>query len=330
MKKMKFGVLGVSGHFLKRIVFPLMESETVEIYAIASRNIKRAQETAEKYGIPKFYGSYEELLDDPEIDAIFNPLPNHMHKEWIFKSADAKKHMLCEKPLTLDTEETNEVIEYIKDSGIKLMEAFMIRFHPKWQKAKALIDNGYIGKVRHIQTVFSYNNQDPSNIRNIKEVGGGALLDIGCYAINTARYILGKAPKRVISMIDEHPEFGTDMTTSAILDYGDAVSLFTVSTSAFPQQQVKIFGTEGTLTVTIPFNDISEVPGKLLFENNSASMEIEVEPVNQYRLMFEAYAKSIVDDTEVPLPLSDSLLNMKTIDAVFKSAKTGEWVNITS
>ena len=328
MKKMKFGVLGVSGHFLKRVVLPLMESETVEIYAIASRNIERAKETARKYGIPKHYGSYDELLNDKDIDAIYNPLPNHMHKEWIFKSVDAKKHMLCEKPLTLNTGETEQVIEYTKNTGIRVMEAFMIRFHPKWQKAKALVDNGYIGKVTHIHTVFSYNNQDPSNIRNIPEIGGGALLDIGCYAINTARYILDKAPARVISMIEKHPDFGTDMTTSAMLDYGDVRSLFTVSTAVFPQQQVKVFGTEGTVTVTIPFNDISEIPGRILFENGETSMEIEVDPVNQYRLMFEAFADSITHNTEVPLPLSDSLLNMKTIDAVFKSAETGNWEQV--
>lgn len=328
MKKMKFGVLGVSGHFLKRVVLPLMESETVEIYAIASRNIERAKETARKYGIPKHYGSYDELLNDKDIDAIYNPLPNHMHKEWIFKSVDAKKHMLCEKPLTLNTGETEQVIEYTKNTGIRVMEAFMIRFHPKWQKAKALVDNGYIGKVTHIHSVFSYNNQDPSNIRNIPEIGGGALLDIGCYAINTARYILDKAPARVISMIEKHPDFGTDMTTSAMLDYGDVRSLFTVSTAVFPQQQVKVFGTEGTVTVTIPFNDISEIPGRILFENGETSMEIEVDPVNQYRLMFEAFADSITHNTEVPLPLSDSLLNMKTIDAVFKSAETGNWEQV--
>lgn len=328
MKKMKFGVLGVSGHFLKRVVLPLMESETVEIYAIASRNIERAKETARKYGIPKHYGSYDELLNDKDIDAIYNPLPNHMHREWIFKSVDAKKHMLCEKPLTLNTGETEQVIEYTKNTGIRVMEAFMIRFHPKWQKAKALVDNGYIGKVTHIHSVFSYNNQDPSNIRNIPEIGGGALLDIGCYAINTARYILDKAPARVISMIEKHPDFGTDMTTSAMLDYGDVRSLFTVSTAVFPQQQVKVFGTEGTVTVTIPFNDISEIPGRILFENGETSMEIEVDPVNQYRLMFEAFADSITHNTEVPLPLSDSLLNMKTIDAVFKSAETGNWEQV--
>ncbi len=328
MKKMKFGVLGVSGHFLKRIINPILQSESVEIYGLASRNYERAKETAEKYGIPKYYGSYDELLNDSDIDAIFNPLPNHMHKEWIYKSIDAKKHVLCEKPIAMNTTETEEIISYVNGSGLSVMEAFMIRFHPKWQKAKALVDNGYIGRVSHIHTVFSYNNQDPANIRNILETGGGALLDIGCYAINTARYILGKAPERVISMIDKHPEFQTDMTTSAILDYGGVRSLFTVSTAVYPQQQVKIFGTEGTVTVTIPFNDVSEIPGIILFENGETSMEIEVAPVNQYRLMFEAFAKSITDNVEVPFPLSDSLLNMRTIDAVFKSSVTGKWVNI--
>jgi predicted dehydrogenase len=325
MKKMKFGVLGVSGHFLKRIVIPLMDSETTEIYGIASRDIRKAKGTALKYGIPKYYGTYDNLLADNEIDAVFIPLPNHMHKEWIFKSLDAGKHVLCEKPLTLNAEETMEVIDYAATKNLKVMEAFMVRFHPKWRKAKALIDNGYIGQVTHIHTVFSYNNQDPSNIRNIKDIGGGGLLDIGCYAINTSRFILGRPPKKVISHITEHPDFGTDMTTSAILDFGDARTLFTVSTAVFPQQEVKVFGTEGMLTVTIPFNDISEIPGKLLFENNQISQDIEVDPVNQYRLMFEEFAISAQNNTGVFIPLSDSLENMKTIDAIFKSAKSGNW-----
>jgi predicted dehydrogenase len=328
MGKMKFGVLGVSGHFLKRIVLPVMKSETTEIFGLASRNIERARETAEKYNIQKYYGSYGDLLADNEIDAVFIPLPNHMHKEWIYKCLDAGKHVLCEKPLTLNSEETKEVIEYAAGKNLKVMEAFMVRFHPKWRKAKALIDNGYIGKVTHIHTVFSYNNQDPANIRNIKETGGGALLDIGCYAINTSRFILDKAPKRVVSLIMEHPEFGTDMLTSAILDFGDIRTLFTVSTAVFPQQEVKVFGTEGTVTVTIPFNDISEIPGRILFENGETSKAIEVDPVNQYRLMFEEFAKSVRNDSEVFVPLSDSLENMKTIDAVFKSAYTGGWVEV--
>lgn len=265
MDKIKFGVLGVSGHFLKKIIVPVLKSETTQIFGIASRNVKRAEQAAAEFGIQRVYGSYDEMLADSEIDAVYIPLPNHMHKDWIIKSLDAGKHVLCEKPIAMNEDETLEIITYAKDRNLRIMEAFMVRFHPKWRKARSLVDNGYIGKVTHIHTVFSYNNQDSSNIRNKKEIGGGALLDIGCYAINTARYILGKAPIRVVSLIAEHPDFKTDMLTSAILDFGDSRSLFTVSTAVFPQQEVKIFGTEGTLTVTIPFNDISEIPGRLFF-----------------------------------------------------------------
>jgi predicted dehydrogenase len=328
MNRLRFGVLGVSGHFIKRIALPLMKSEKTKIYGIASRNIEKAQQTAETYGISKAYGSYEDLIADPNIDAVFIPLPNHMHKEWIFKCLDAGKHVLCEKPLAMNTDEVMEIIDYAKDSGLKVMEAFMIRSHPKWKKAKTLVENRYIGDVTQIHTVFSYNNQDPANIRNIKDFGGGALYDIGCYAINTARFILGKAPTRVVSLITEHPEFKTDMTTSAILDFDGVRTLFTVSTASFPQQEVKIFGTEGTITVTIPFNDVSEIPGKILFENNDTTKVIDFEPTNQYRLMFEEFADSIRTNSPVPISLSDSLENMKTIDAVFKSAKTGTWVDV--
>ena len=328
MDKVRFGVLGVSGHFIKRIVVPMMKSETAQVYGIASRNLEKAQQTAERYSIPMAYGSYEALLEDPAIDAVFIPLPNHMHRDWIFKCIDAGKHVLCEKPLTMNAAETMEVMDHAKGKGLNVMEAFMIRFHPKWQKAKSVIDNGYIGKVTHIHSVFSYNNQDPANIRNIREYGGGSLLDIGCYAINTARFILGRTPSRVISLIDEHPEYGTDMTTSAILDFDGPRSLFTVSTATFPQQEVKIFGTEGTVTVTIPFNDISEIKGRILFENREAVKQIKFEPTNQYKLMFEAFANNIRGGLPAPISLEDSLANMRTIDAVFKSAETGAWVDV--
>ncbi len=328
MTKMKIGVLGVSGHFLKRIVLPLLQSETVEIHGLASRNRNRAKETALKYGFPMHYGSYDELINDKDINTVFIPLPNHLHKEWIFKCLDAEKHVLCEKPLTMNADETREVIEYESRTDYRVMEAFMYRFHPKWHKAKALIDNGYIGQITHIHTVFSYNNQDPNNIRNIRETGGGALMDIGCYAINTSRYILDKSPKRVVSLISEHKHFKTDVTTSAILDFGEERTLFTTATTSFPQQEVKIFGTEGTLTVTIPFNDISEFPGKLLFENNEVKQTIEVPPTNQYRLMFESFAHSIITNQPFEITLTDSLENMKVIDAIFKSGACNEWVSL--
>ena len=328
MNKLRIGVLGVSGHFLKRIVLPLQKSEEAVITGIASRDIQRARSTAKKYDIPKFYGSYEELLNDKEIEAVFIPLPNHMHKEWIIKSIDARKHVLCEKPLTMNTNETIDVIEHAENSEFMLMEAFMYGFHPKWQKAKEIIDLGYIGIVSHIHTVFSYSNHDPDNIRNIKEFGGGSLMDIGCYAINSARYLLGKEPERVVALISEHEQFKTDELTSAILDFGDSRALFSTSTTAYPQQEVKAYGSEGTLTVTIPFNDISEISGKILLENNESKEVIEVKPANHYLIMFDEFAKAVRKDNPAPLPLRNSLGNMKIIDAIFESAKNKCWVDV--
>lgn len=328
MNKLRVGVLGVSGHFLKRIVHPMQRSQKVEIYGIASRNPEKAEAAARKYCIPRVFGSYDDLLRNKEIEAVFIPLPNHMHKEWIIKSIDAKKHVLCEKPLTMNADEAKEVIEYVKGSDYKVMEAFMYGFHPKWKKAKEIIDLGYIGKVSHIHTVFSYANPDPDNIRNIKKYGGGALMDIGCYAINSARYLMGREPKRVMSLIYEHEKFKTDVFTSAILDFGDARALFTSSTNAYPQQEVKAYGTEGTLTVTIPFNDISEIPGKILIENYESREVVEVPPANHYLIMFDEFAKAVRNNKPMPISLKSSLQNMKIIDAIFKSAETMEWINL--
>ncbi len=328
MNKLRIGVLGVSGHFLKRIVLPLAHSKEVTFTAIASRNIEKAKSTASRYFIEKHYDSYEKLLADPNIDAIFIPLPNHMHLEWIKKCINAKKHVLCEKPLTMNNDEMIELRSFMQGKEYQLMEAFMYRFHPKWIEAKKLIDQHYIGDVTTIHTIFSYNNHDASNIRNIKEYGGGALMDIGCYAINTARFILNKAPLRVSSLITTHKTFKTDTITSAILDFGDSRALFTVSTTSFPQQEVKIYGTEGTLTITIPFNDISELEGKLLFENNETKKIIKIAKTNQYLLMFDEFAKAIKYKKEMPISIEDSAQNMRVIDAIFASAKSNSWVMV--
>lgn len=328
MSKLRVGVLGVSGHFIKRIVLPLAHSKQVSITAIASRNIEKAKSTASRYFIEKHYGSYEELLNDPNIDAIFIPLPNHMHLEWIKKCINAKKHVLCEKPLTMDHNEMIKLRSFMQGKEYQLMEAFMYRFHPKWITAKNLIDQHYIGDVTSIHTIFTYNNHDASNIRNIKEYGGGALMDIGCYAINTARFILNKAPIRVSSLISNHDTFKTDVITSAILDFGDSRALFTVSTTSYPQQEVKVYGTEGTLTITIPFNDISQLEGQLLFENNETKQVIKVDKTDQYLLMFDEFAKAIQSKSEMPISLEDSAQNMKVIDAIFESAKSDSWVMV--
>lgn len=329
MGKLKLGVLGISGHFTNRILPPILGSKEVEVYGIASRSGDKAKAFAEKWGIPKAFDSYEALLADPDIEAVYIPLPNHMHLEWIKKAADANKHILCEKPLTLDGVETAEIMTYLKDKKIILMEAFMYRFHPKWQRAKELVTFNEIGKVQSIHTVFTYNNVDPKNIRNIKAFGGGALMDIGCYAISSARYLLGKEPQQVVTLAQEHNEFKTDILTSAILDFGDARCLFTVSTSSFPQQEVKIFGTGGVITITIPFNDYSDVAGEIIVQNGVGTRTVSFDPVNQYQLQFDGFAQTIRNQSEVLIPIEDSYCNMIVIDAIQHSATHGKWVKVT-
>lgn len=328
MKSLKIGVLGVSSHFFKRCYLALKNSKEINVYAIASRNGDKSREAAKKWGIPVHYDSYESLLADETIEAVYIPLPNHMHKEWIKKCVDAGKHIICEKPITLDANEANDVMAYAKEHNIKLMEAFMYRFHPKWLRTKEIITAGGIGKVSSIHTIFSYNNSDPNNIRNIKKYGGGAVYDIGCYAISTARYILGKEPLKVIALAENDPDFDTDMLTSAILDFDGPRCLFTVSTQSYDQQEVNIYGTSGKITVTVPFNDFSDVKSSIIVETSLGKRTVEFDPADQYLLEFKAFARSIKKDLDVPLDSKDSIHNMKVIDAVFESIKSGTWVNL--
>ena len=328
MKPFRIGVLGVAHNLILRVLNRLLKSNKVQVYAIASRDIKKAKDAAEKWGIPVYYGSYEELLADEEVEGVYIPLPNHMHAEWIKKCADAGKHILCEKPLTMDAKEAEEAVRYAESKGVKLMEAFMYRFHPKWKRAKELVEHGEIGKVLSIHTVFSYSNNDPRNIRNIKAYGGGALMDIGCYAISTARYIMGREPIRVIGLNNYDPDFETDILSSGILDFDVARCVFTVGTQMFPQQEVTIFGSGGTITVTIPFNDFPDVKAKIIVQTSVGTREIEFEPADQYQLEFEGFAQAIREGNELPIAPEDAINNMKVIDALLESGKKGIWIEL--
>lgn len=327
MKSVKFGILGVSGHYNKRLALPLQNADLVSIVAIASRDKEKAENFAKKWNIPIHYGSYEDLLSNPTIDAVYIPLPNHLHAEWVKKAADAGKHILCEKPFALNVKETTVAIAYAESKGVKVMEAFMYRFQPQWQRAKELIKIDEIGKVVDIHTYFSYNNTDLTNFRNKETFGGGALYDIGCYAISVARYLLDAEPKRVISLINRD-ETNTDTVTSAILDFGTTRSTFTVSTRCFPFQRVEIIGTAGIITVNLPFNTFTDVPARLTVLNGLGTREIIFEPYDQFQLEFTAFAKAIINNSPVPTPPSDAINNMKVIDAIFRSEKTTNWEKI--
>jgi len=325
MKKIKIGVIGVSGHLQSRILLPMTKSDKVEVVALASRDIEKAKGVAKTWGIQKAYGDYNELLEDPDIDAVYIPLPNHLHLEWIKKAVKANKHVLCEKPLTLNSIETKEVMDLAKNNNVKIMEAFMYRFHPKWKMVNELMKVNGIGEVQSIHTVFTYSNNDPKNIRNIKDYGGGALMDIGCYAISSARYILGNEPSRVLGLSSYSESTETDVLSSGIMDFGKSRALFTVSTSLFPAQEVKVYGTGGTLEVIIPFNDNYDMKGQVKIVTGLGERIVEFEPVNQYGEMLNAFADSINGDTPVPVSLKDSYMNMQIMDQLIKSSENNLW-----
>jgi len=328
MSRFKFGVLGVSRHFITRILPALAHSAEVEVFAVASRSQAKVENAATQYGIPHSYGSYEALLQDGEVDAVYIPLPNDSHLEWIKKAVDAGKPVLCEKPLTMNAADAKEALEYARSKNVPVMEAFMYRFHPQWRHVAEILRFEEIGKVRAIHTFFGYNNADPKNIRNIKANGGGALYDIGCYAISSARLIMGSEPRRVLAVMEQHPDFGTDILTQAILDFGTARALFTVATQVFPQQKVTIYGTAGMIEVGIPFNQPGDVPAKVTVQTSVATRVVELGPANQYRVLFEEFARAVREGTPLPLPLEDTVANMKVIDALFRSAESGQWETV--
>jgi predicted dehydrogenase len=325
MKPLTMGILGVADHYRLRVRVPIAGLDEVRMKGVASRDRARAEAAAREWGLEKGYGSYDELLADDEIEAVYIPLPNHLHGEWIRKCADAGKHVLCEKPIELDHARAAEAVAYAEKKGVLLMEAFMYRFHPQWMRAKELMEMGEIGSPQAIHTIFSYENLDPGNIRNIREVGGGAILDIGCYAVSSARFLMDAEPSRVVCTLERHPQFDTDSLVSAMLDFDTARALFTVGTAMAPQQQVTVFGTGGSLTVHVPFNAYPDVPMKVTVETGVGVRELACGPADQYAELFRAFAEAVRSGGPVPTPPTDALANMRVLDALFRSAESGAW-----
>ncbi len=325
MQPLQLGILGVSNFYRKRIAIPVPRSPLVDIVAIASRSDDKARAAAQEYTIDRAYGSYEALLADEEVEAIYIPLPNHLHSEWIKRAADAGKHVLCEKPLTLDAPEARDCLEYASDKGIVVMEAFMYRLHPQWQHVRQLIRQQEIGSVQLVETFFGYNNTDPDNIRNQKDTGGGALLDVGCYAVSGSRFLLGSEPQRVVSLAHTDEKFGTDVLFSGILDFGKARATFTVATQTFPYQRVVVHGSSGIITFMIPFNAHADVEAHVSITTGVGTRELYLPPEDQYILEFEAFALAVKNQETVPVPPSDTIHNMQVLDALKKSHETGQW-----
>ena len=327
MRKVKWGVLSTADIGLTKVLPAMRQGEHSTLHGIASRNLDRARAAAEQLGIPRTYGSYEGLLADPEIEAVYIPLPNHLHVPWSIKALEAGKHVLCEKPIGLTSAEARQLLEVSRQHpDLKVMEAFMYRHHPQWGLALKLVAEGGIGDLRTIQTLFSYYNVDPDNIRNQADVGGGALMDIGCYCISLSRFIFDAEPERVLGIVEYDPVFKTDRLASGILDFGRGTATFTCSTQLADYQRVNIVGTEGWLEIEIPFNAPPDRPCKMWHQRGTEVKEIELEICDQYTIQGDLFSLAVLNDTPVPTPLEDAVANMEVIEAIVESGKRGTWV----
>jgi predicted dehydrogenase len=328
--RVRWGVLGVAQIAVRKVIPAMQKGEWTEVVAIASRDRKKAEAAARSLKIPRAYGSYEDLLADPGIEAVYIPLPNHLHVPWTARAAEAGKHVLCEKPISLSAEEARQLLSVRERTGVKIGEAFMVRTHPQWLRTREWIRSGRIGDLRSITGFFSYFNRDPQNVRNVYDYGGGALLDVGCYPVNTSRFMFGEEPQRALGLVERDPEWKVDRLTSAILQFPSGQSIFTCSTQLVLYQRMQFLGTKGRIEIEIPFNAPPDTPCRIFLDDGrdvsgSGVREEYVEACDQYTIQGDAFSKAIRGRGEVPVGLEDAIANMSVIDAIFRSAESGVW-----
>jgi predicted dehydrogenase len=332
MQPVRWGILSTAKIGRVKVVPGMMQSPLCEVLAVASRDEASARDMAAELGIPKAYGSYEAMLADPEIEAIYNPLPNHLHVPMTLAAAAAGKHVLCEKPIAVTADEAEQLRQAA--SQVLIAEAFMVRHHPQWHRAREIIQSGDIGELRSLQIIFSYFNVDLGNIRNKADIGGGGLLDIGCYAVVAGRYFFDAEPLRVVTLMDRDPAFGVDRTASALMDFGGGRQLtFTVSTQSVPYQRVQILGTKGRIEIEIPFNAPPDVPTRIFVDDGSAhgdrsARAVEFPAVDQYRLQGETISRAIRGAAALDYGMEDAVLNMRILDALRRSEASSAWEKV--
>lgn len=329
-KKIRWGILSTAKIGIQKVIPAIQNASNSEVVAISSRNLEKAHSAAKLMGIEKAVDSYNAILEDPNVDAVYNPLPNHLHIPWTIKAIQAGKHVLCEKPIGMHASEVEILAKEVqKHPKLKIMEAFMYRFHPQWIKVKSLVDSGVIGDVKTVHSIFTYNNPDPTNIRNILEVGGGALMDIGCYVISFPRFIFGKEPKRVVGVMQRDSVLKTDCLSSGMLDFSDGeFASFTCSTQLMPFQRTQILGSLGRIEIEIPVNTPHDKSTKIWLSTQEKTKEISFPPVDQYQLQIEAFAEAIQNNQAVPTNFNDAVNNMKVIDGIVESAKNDAWCSL--
>jgi predicted dehydrogenase len=330
MQKVRWGVLGVARIALNRVIPAMQKGALCEIAGIASRDRAKAEDAARLFRIPKAYGSYEEMLADPAIEAVYIPLPNHLHVPMSICAAEAGKHVLCEKPIGLNAEDARKIMAVRDRTGVTIGEAFMVQTHPQWVRAAELVRDGRIGRLRFAMGSFGYCRMEPENVRNVRAYGGGGLLDIGCYPIKTSRMVFGEEPLRVSAVLVRDPAFDTDILTSAILEYPSGHCVFSCSTQVVLHQSMQFFGTTGRVEVEVPYNPAPGGPTRIRIDDGrdvfgSGITVEEIAPCDQYTIQGDAFSRAIRGGTQPPVPLEDSLRNMAVIDAVFRAAESGKW-----
>jgi predicted dehydrogenase len=331
-EKVRWGIISTANIGVGKVIPGIMKSKSSDVVAIASRELGRAQAAAERLGIPRAYGSYEELLADPQIDAVYNPLPNHLHVELSLRAARAGKHVLCEKPIGINAADAERL--RTAPAGIHIAEAFMVRHHPQWLRAREIVRSGELGGLRSIRAVFCYFLDDPANVRSKPDMGGGGILDIGCYAVAGARFLFENEPKRVVSLVDRDPAFRTDRLASVIADFGHGRQLsFVCSTQAVPHQSIEVIGTKARVELVVPFNAPADQPAAILVDGGQAMdgrfarREI-IPPCDQYAEQAEAFAQLVLGRGETAFGIDDAIANMRALDAIFESERTGAWATV--
>ena len=328
-KKIKWGVLSTATIAVEQVIPAILQSRYAELYAVASRGAKKAEETAKKFNISTFYGSYQELLNDKEVKVVYIPLPNHLHVEWAIKALEAGKHVLIEKPVAISSLEAKKLLEEVKKyPELKVMEAFMYKFHPQWISVKEMIENGEIGTLKSIQASFSFFDDDPNSIVNKKEFGGGSLMDIGCYPISIARFLFNSEPKNVASVITYDPKTGVDILATAILEFEQGVISFFSATQLSDSQRVVLVGEKGSIEFELPFNPEIDSPTKIHITINEEKRELIFESCNQYSLQADAFSLAIMEDRDLEVSLQDAVNNMIVIEKIKESDLLGKRISI--
>ena len=328
--RVRWGILSTARIAREKVIPAMFKAGNVEVVAIASRSDEAAHAAAAALRIPRAHGSYDALLADPAVDAVYVPVPNHLHVDWSIRALEAGKHVLVEKPVGMDAADAERLVAAAAARPrLKVMEAFMYRLHPQWRLAKRLVDEGALGRLQTVHAHFSYFKLDPTNIRNRPEAGGGGLMDIGSYAVSLARFLFGREPARVVAMVDVDPDLGVDRLVSALLDFGEGrTATFTCGTQLQAYQTVQVFGSGGRIELEIPFNAPQDGPCKLWHEDDGGVHETRFDRVDQYTLQAEAFSRSVLEDEPVPTPLSDAVANMRVIDAILESGRRGAWVEV--